>query len=232
MPADLIPFNGPLKIKEKIYFINALPSDMPTNTVKLYQARLLHCQRNIQACWPSAIPCREFLCRCSCNIYVCWPSVTETKKPLLFKHAHFSSAAERWTLAGPLQLNQHACLSFATQPCMSAGVVLPYLPCQLVLCLIINCACRCGASLLDMPAGVVPHYQPCLLVWCLNIGHASWCGASLSVLPSSVVPHYRPCLLVWCLTVGHAFCCGTSLWPCLLMWYLIISYACWCGASL
>ena len=35
---------GPLEIKEESYLTDAPPSDMPTNTVKLYQARLLHCQ--------------------------------------------------------------------------------------------------------------------------------------------------------------------------------------------
>ena len=40
---------GPLEIKEKSYLTNAPPSDMPTNTVKLYQPRLLHCQCNIHA---------------------------------------------------------------------------------------------------------------------------------------------------------------------------------------
>ena len=48
----------------------------------------------------------------------------------------------RWVLAGPLSLNQHACRSFTTQSCMSAGVVLLY-----VWCLIISRACWCGASL-------------------------------------------------------------------------------------
>ena len=37
---------GPLEIKEKSYLTSAPPSDMPTNTVKRYQPRLLHCQYN------------------------------------------------------------------------------------------------------------------------------------------------------------------------------------------
>ena len=41
--------SGPLEIKEKSYLTDATPSDMPTNTVKLYQPRLLHCQYNIHA---------------------------------------------------------------------------------------------------------------------------------------------------------------------------------------
>ena len=40
---------GPLEIKEKSYLIDAPPSDMPTNTVKLYQPRPIHCQYNIHA---------------------------------------------------------------------------------------------------------------------------------------------------------------------------------------
>ena len=40
---------GPLEIKEKSYLTDTLPSDMSTNTVKLYQPRLLHCQYNIHA---------------------------------------------------------------------------------------------------------------------------------------------------------------------------------------
>ena len=67
---------GPLKIKKKSYSTDAPTSDMPTNTVKLYQVRLLlHCQCNIHACWSSTTPCRELLSCCSCNIYACWPSV-------------------------------------------------------------------------------------------------------------------------------------------------------------
>ena len=40
---------GPLEIKGKSYLKVVLSSDMPTNTVKLYQPRLLHCQYNIHA---------------------------------------------------------------------------------------------------------------------------------------------------------------------------------------
>ena len=39
--------SGPLEIKEKSYLTDTCPSDMPTNNVKLYQPRLLHCQYNI-----------------------------------------------------------------------------------------------------------------------------------------------------------------------------------------
>ena len=38
---------GPLENKEKSYLADAPSSDMPANTVKLYQPRLLHCQYNI-----------------------------------------------------------------------------------------------------------------------------------------------------------------------------------------
>ena len=38
----------PLKIKES-YLTDAPPSDMPTDIVKLYQPKLLHCQYNIHA---------------------------------------------------------------------------------------------------------------------------------------------------------------------------------------
>ena len=47
---------GPLKINEESYLTNAPQSDMPTNNVKLYQTRLLHCQYNIHVCWSSATP--------------------------------------------------------------------------------------------------------------------------------------------------------------------------------
>ena len=54
IPADLVVFNqtcplGPLKIKEKSYLTDAPLSDMPTNNVKLYQPRLIHCPYNIHA---------------------------------------------------------------------------------------------------------------------------------------------------------------------------------------
>ena len=52
MSADLVLFNQTCllvhwKIKEKNYLTDAPPSNMPTNNVKLYQPRLLHCQYNI-----------------------------------------------------------------------------------------------------------------------------------------------------------------------------------------
>ena len=90
-----------------------------------------------------------------------------------------------------------SCQSFEFQSCMSAGVVLLYLPYLLVWCLTISHAFWCGASLSAMPLGVVPHYRTFLLVWCLTIGHAFWSGASLSFISAAVLSHYRPCLLGW-----------------------------------
>ena len=80
------------------------------------------------------------ICRCSCNKYTCWPSATATST-LLFKHAYWLSAAARWTLVGPLVLNQHACRYVATQTCMPTGVVLLYMSYLLVWCLTISRAC-------------------------------------------------------------------------------------------
>ena len=119
---------------------------------------------------------------------------------------------------------QSSCRSFVTQSCMSAGVVLLYLPYLLVWCLTISRACWCDASLKAILSGVVPHYQPLQLVLCLVIGHAFWCcaslsavtagavpryrpclpGASLLAVTAGAVPHYRSCLLVWCFTISHA----------------------------
>ena len=121
---------------------------------------------------------------CSCNIYVCWPSVTA---PLLSNHAYWLSAAARLMLAGPLHFNQHACRSFATQSCMSAGVMLLYLPYLLVWYL----PCRgfwFDALLYAMPGDVVPHYQQYLLEWCLTIGNACWHGISRWAMPAGPLP--------------------------------------------
>ena len=131
---------GPLKIKYKRYSADAPNSDMPTNTVKLYQARLLlHCQCNEHACWSSATSCREFLSCCSCNIYTCWPSVL-----------CFSTCNTCWYG-----------VSLSTVP---AGVVPSFRPYPLVWCLTISRACWCDASLKGMPSGVAPHYHHAC--WC------------------------------------------------------------------
>ena len=47
---------GHLKINKKIYSSDSPPSDITTNTVKLYQTILLHCQYIIHVCWSSATP--------------------------------------------------------------------------------------------------------------------------------------------------------------------------------
>ena len=41
--------SGSFEIKEKSYLTDSPQLDMPTNNVKLYQPRLLHCQYNIHA---------------------------------------------------------------------------------------------------------------------------------------------------------------------------------------
>ena len=118
----------PLEIKEKSYLTDAPPSDMQTNTEKLYQRRLLHSQYNI-------MPCRESLCRCNCNIYACWPSVTVT-----------NAAAVQTCLLVECCCKMDAYWTVA-QYCMSAGTVLLYLLYLLVWCLTISRTCWCGASL-------------------------------------------------------------------------------------
>ena len=133
------------------------------------------------------------------NIYAYWPSVTVTNTAavqtcLLVECCCKPDAC--WTVA-----NQSACLlTFVTQYCMSAGIVLLCLLYLLVWCLTISRVCWYGASLSAVPSGLVNHYRSCLLVWYIYISHACWCGASL-----------YSCLLVWCLTVGHFFWCGASL---------------------
>ena len=188
IPSDIPP--GPLKIKGKT--TQPIQSDMPTNTVKLYQARQLHSLYNIHVCLSSATPlqlqhiCLLAQCNCTAAVQTC----------LLVKcYCKIDACC-------PMLLNQHACRSFATQSCISAGVVLLYLPYLLVWylpCLPLWCIT------IDHVNWCCAHYQPCLLVWCIIKGHAFWCGASLSAMPVGVVPHYRACLLVWCFAVDHAF---------------------------
>ena len=179
MLVDLIPFNQTCLLvhwkSDKGYSTDASTSDMPTNTVKLYQARLLlHSRCNVHPCWSSATPCRELLSCCSCNIYACWPSVftatsTATGWVLLqdgcmLDHCHSIMPADL------LPLN-HACLLVL---CFSS-----YLPYMLVWCLTISPAGLCGVSLVAISSSVVPHYRSYLLVLCLTISHACRCGASL-----------------------------------------------------
>ena len=154
---------GPLKIKEKSYSTNAPPSGMPTNTVKLYQARLLlHCRCNIHPCWSSATLCRELLSCCSCNIYACLPSVFPA-----------TNTATVWVLL------QDGCMLDRCHSIMPANL-LPLNPvCLLMLCFSIFHTCWHGASLSAVPDGVVCHYRPYLLVRCLTISRAYCCGATL-----------------------------------------------------
>ena len=176
--------HGPLKTKEKSYLTDAPLSDMP-NTVKFYQAGLLHCQYNIHACWPSATPCREWLYRCSCNIYACWPSVAAT-----------NTAAVQTCLLVECCCKMDSCHSIS----MPADF-LPLNPaCLLAMCFSVCHNCWHGVSLSAVP-----------VVWCLTLGHAFWCGASISAVPAGVVPHYRACLVVWYLTFSHVCLCGASL---------------------
>ena len=150
MPADLVLFNQTcLLVHWKSYLTDAPPSDMPTNSVKLYQPRLLHCT--------TYMPYRDLLCRCSCNIYACWPSATVTNTVAVQTCQLVDCCCKMgacWTVA-----NQSACL--------------------LTFCYsILDVYWRC-ASLSAIPADMVPRYQPCLLVWYLIISRACWHGASL-----------------------------------------------------
>ena len=92
---------GPLEIKEKSYLTDAPPSDMPTNTVKLYQPRQsatlsiqLTCHR--ESCYVAAATSATYM-----------PAglVLLPQTQLLFKHAYWLSAAARWMLAGLWPLN-------------------------------------------------------------------------------------------------------------------------------
>ena len=131
----------------------------------------------MHACWSSATPCRDLLCRCSCNILpvnACWPIVTAT-----------NTAAVQTCLLVECCCKMDACWTGATQSA-----------CLTIFCHpVLHVSWRC-ASLSDIPAGMVSNYQPCLLVWCVIICHAFWCGASLSAMPDGVVSLYRSCLLV------------------------------------
>ena len=133
--------SGPLKIKEKSYLTDDTPSDMPTNTLKLYQPRLR----------------RELLCRCSCNIYACWPIVTVTNAAavqtcLLVECCCKMDAC--WTVATQsacllifCHSKLHVCWRCASLSAIPAGMVSHYQPCLLVWCLTISPDCWCGASL-------------------------------------------------------------------------------------
>ena len=144
-------------IRQDCYIVNK--THMPAGLEPLHVENCF-----VAACWSSAIPCRELLCRCSYNIYMsAGPNTAAVQTCLLV------SVAARWMLAGLWPLNQHACRPFVTQYCMSAVVVLLYLLYLLVWCLTISRAGRYGVSLSAVPAGRVFHYRSCLLVWYLTI---------------------------------------------------------------
>ena len=121
---------GLLKIKEKSYLTDAPPSDMPTNTAKLYQPRLLHCQYK-------NMPSRELPCRCSCSVYACFHSITAT-----------NTAAVQTCLLVECCCNMDACWIVATQSaCLPAFChsIVPLI--LLVWCLTISRVCWCGVLL-------------------------------------------------------------------------------------
>ena len=149
---------GPLEIKEKTYLTDAPPSDMPTNNVKLYQPRLLHCQYNkhahVESCYVSAAA-----------TYTPAGRVLLSPTPLLFKHAYWLSAAVRWMLAGLWQLLLifchsilHVCWRCVSLSAIPADMVSHY------LCFTIGQAFWFVTLLSAMHVGVVPHYRPYLLV--------------------------------------------------------------------
>ena len=87
--------------REKL--LDAPPSDMPTNNVKLYQPKLaatLSIQHTcrVESCYIAAA-----------ETYMPAGLVLLSPTPLLFKHAYWLSAAARWMLAGLWPFNQHAC---------------------------------------------------------------------------------------------------------------------------
>ena len=143
---------GPLENKEKSYLTDAPPSDMPTNTVKLYKSvrtatlSIQHTCR-VESCYVAAAA-----------TYMPAGLVLLSQTPLLFKHAYRLSTAARWIHAGLKTLNQHACWPFVTQYYMSAGIVLLYLYLLYLL-----------VSLSAVSAGVVNYYKSCLLVWYITI---------------------------------------------------------------
>ena len=80
---------GPLEIKEKSYLTDAPPSDMPTNTVKLYQPRQtaalsIQLTCSVESCYVAAAAAATYM-----------PAglVLLSQTPLLFKHAYWLSAA-------------------------------------------------------------------------------------------------------------------------------------------
>ena len=93
---------GTLKIKEKSYFADAPPSDMPTSNVKLYEPRLLH-KCHVDSCYVAAAAAATYMPAAA--TYMPAGLVLLSPTPLLFKHAYRLSAAARWMLAGLWSLN-------------------------------------------------------------------------------------------------------------------------------
>ena len=122
---------GPLKIKEKGYSTDVPPSGMPTDTVKLYQERLLlHCRCKIHPCWSSAHyrPCLLVLDSLSAMLFGAVP--------------HYRPCLQVWYLT-----IGHAFWYGASLSAMPTGVLPHYRPYLLVWCLTISHACWCGSSL-------------------------------------------------------------------------------------
>ena len=138
---------GPLEIKEKSYLTDVPPSDMPTNTVKLYQPRIQHTYR-VDSCY--AAEATTFL-------YACWPSVTITNTAavqtcLLVECCCKMDAC--WTVASQSACLLtfclsilHVCWRYSSLSAIDGGMMSLYQPCLLVWCLTISCACWFGASL-------------------------------------------------------------------------------------
>ena len=140
---------GPLEIKEKSYLTDALPSNMPTNTVEL-SAKIATIQHTC--------PVESCYCRCSYNIYACWPSVTVT-----------NTAAVQTCLLVECCCKMKACWTVGLLDCghsisMLADLLSLNIACLLALCFFICYTYWYSVSLSAVSAGIVSHYQPCLLV--------------------------------------------------------------------
>ena len=138
---------GPLEIKEKSYLTDVPPSDMPTNTVKLYHPRIQHTYRVercyaaeattfLYACWPSVTITNTaavhtcLLVECCCKMDACWTVASQSACLLTFCHSIL-----------------HVCWRCASLSAIPAGMMSHYQLCLLVWCLTISRACWFGASL-------------------------------------------------------------------------------------
>ena len=120
--------------REKL--LNAPPPDMPTNSVKPYQACLCYVA-NVTFKFAEPVPlCVE---SCNCNKYACWASAVEC----CCKMNAYSISMP----ANHLLLNPACMISGASLSAIPACVVPHYQPCLLLWCLNIGHACWCGASL-------------------------------------------------------------------------------------